>query len=218
MKELILKLSESELIKIIIEDCISFNEVDYCCSELQAYFVKKSEEPLCIGENIASSFFISLIVNLKKTIDNKLQLHQSITRNLGFMENEYCHDLPQIKTEFLMIPSSSGESSYWIGSNYEIMKTYNTTKPISATWMYNDYAGNIIFEITPIYKWSFFPDDLQDPEFETYEEFMKDYKPLIHRVIPRDVAVQWLEQAMKIHRDFFSTEENYQNLCKMLKW
>ena len=218
MNSLILKLSQNESIKIITEENIDFNQVDFCCSELQAYFISEKKEQLCIGEKTASSFLIAFIRNLKKVIANELQLHESITQNLGFMENEDCHDYPHEKSEFFMIPSFSGKSTYWIGMDYRIFSTYNTTKPMVATWMYNDHASNIIFEITPLYKWSFFPDNPEDPDFITYDEFMKDYKPLIHRVIPRDVAIAWLEQTMKVYRGFFSTEENYIRACKENNW
>ena len=74
------------------------------------------------------------------------------------------------------------------------------------------------FEVTKFYKWSMQEDDLDDPEFETYDEFMKNFKPLIHRIIPHNIAVQWLEQSMKVYRGFFSTEENYLRAYKELNW
>jgi len=213
MTELIFKLSEIEAFKIATDN-IDFKEVDYCYDEIQAFFVSKNEKQLCIGEQTTGLFFESLIRVLKKAVDGKLQLHESLMQNLGVLWNEYCQDKP----ELFMIESSDGSSTYWVGIDYKIWSTYVNTNPSISTWLYIDNDDNIIFELTKDYKWSFFPDDLQDPEFITYNEFMKDYKPLIHRIIPRDVAVQWLEQAMKIHRGFFSTEENYQNLCKLLKW
>ena len=47
---------------------------------------------------------------------------------------------------------------------------------------------------------------------------MKYYKPLIHRVIPREIAIEWLKQAMEIYRGLFSSEENYIQACKENNW
>jgi len=124
----------------------------------------------------------------------------------------------QGKSGFFMVPTISGKSSYWIGLNYEIWETSNNTNPYVTTWMYNDSEGNIIFEVTKFYKWSLREKEPEDLDFITYEEFIKDYKPLIHCIIPRDLAIEWLKQAMEIHRGFFSTEEDYQKLCKLLNW
>ena len=210
MKELILKLSENELIEILTVDRINFNKIDFSYGEIQAYFVNNKEVPLCIGEETASSFFISFINNLKKAIDNELPLHESLTRNLGVLYNEYHQDQPG----FFMVSSLDGLSRYWVGANYIVWSTYNTTKPMLTSWLYNDNEGNIIFEVTKNYKWSTCPDDPEDPDFMSYGDFMKDYKPLIHRTIPRDIAVKWLKDVMKIHKSLFISEENYQFFCK----
>ena len=76
MNELICKLSEFESIKIITEEHIDFNQIDFCCSEVGAYFSNKQKSQLCIGQDSADSFFTALISNLKKNIDNELQLHE----------------------------------------------------------------------------------------------------------------------------------------------
>lgn len=214
-----LKLSNSEYVKIIASENINWAEIDFCCSNIIAYFMDNKNEHFAIGRETAGDFFIPLIGNFKKTINNKLKLHESIIQNLGFMENEYCHDLPHEKIKFFMVPMITGQGTYWIGSNYGVWNfSDKNVNPYINTWLYNDSEGNIIFEVTPLYKWSFLPDDLQDPNFVTYEEFMKDYKPLIHRVIPKKVAIKWLKQTMKVYRGFFSSEENYLNMCKKLGW
>ena len=214
MNKLILKLSEVELIEFVADNNIDFERIDYCCGGVKAYFINEKEERLCIGQESAGLFFEALITPLKKSVNNKLQLHESLTQNLGVLWNEKF----QGKSGFFMVPTLSGKGKYWIGLDYEIWEVSDGINQYVTTWLYNDHEGNIILEVTKFYKWSIREPELEDPSFETYEEFMKDYKPLIHRIIPHDVAVQWLGQAMKIHRSFFSTEENYQNLCKILKW
>ena len=67
MNTLILKLSQNESIKIITEENIDFNQIDFCCSELQAYFISAKEELLCIGEQTAGLLLEAFIGVLKKT-------------------------------------------------------------------------------------------------------------------------------------------------------
>ena len=83
MNELILKLSETELIEIIADNNISLKEVDFCCGGVKAYFIDKHR--LRIGQKSAGLFFEALIGVLKKVVDGKLQLHESLNQNLGLM-------------------------------------------------------------------------------------------------------------------------------------
>ncbi len=218
MNNTIFRLSEYESIKVTTEDNVNFDQVDYCCTELEAYLFNKQEQQFCIGQATAADFFLGLIPALSKSLTNNLQLHESIKQNLGFMENKYCHEIPNYSSDFIMIPSRDNSTTYWVGSNYQIWSTYNTAKPMLDVWLYNNHAGEIIFEITPTYKWSFFPDDPSDPDFITYDEFMKNYQPILQRIIPHEVATQWLDQAMKTYRTFFETEEKYLNACKENGW
>lgn len=190
----VLKLNEFESIKFITEDNINFNKLDLCCSEVLAYFIHEKNKQFCIGEKTAGVFFDMLITRLEKAINNKLYLEKSLMQDLGIMYNEYCHQLPNIDSKFLMIPTKSKETTYWIGLDYKVWSTYNTTKPPFSTWLYNDEKGNIILKITKDYPWLFLPDDLDDPDFITYDHFMKNYTSFFTRIIPKDVAEQWLKQ------------------------
>lgn len=215
MKELIFKLSESEFIKIITKNNNDFSEADLCCTELLVYFINEHKQIL-VGQQSLSEIFEPFITCFKKAIGGNLQLHESLKRNLGFMQNQYYQD----KTGFIRVPTSNGSSTYWVGFDYEICSAVDDVNLHVSTWLYNDTSGNIILEITKDYPWHFIlldgePEDL---DFVTYDEFMKDYKPLIHRVIPRDVAIAWLEQAMEVYRGFFSSEENYIRACKENNW
>ncbi|MBP6869899.1 hypothetical protein KBC04_03390 [Candidatus Babeliales bacterium] len=215
MKELILKLSEFDCVKIITRNSISFNQADLCCTEVQVYFIDKQRQ-INIGEQSIGEIFEPLITCLKKAINKNLRLHESLTQNLGFMQNQYY----QNKADFFRVAASNDMSSYWVGFDYEICSVSAEAKSYFSAWLYNDIDGKIIFEVTKDYPWHFMEleDNSEDPDFQTYEEFMKDYKPLITRVIPRQVAIEWLNQAMKVYRGLFSTEENYKNMCKELGW
>ena len=36
--------------------------------------------------------------------------------------------------------------------------------------------------------------DIDRPDFIYYEDFMKDYTSLLYRIIPNEVAIDWLQQ------------------------
>ena len=123
------------------------------------------------------------------------------------MQNQYYQD----KSGFFMVLKIDRVKPYWIGFDYNIWSTYGDANPLITTWLYNDENNNIIIEMTRDYPWHFIELDSpsEDPDYITYEEFMKDYKPLIYRVIPRYVAITWLEQVMKVYRGLFKTEQDY---------
>jgi len=219
MRELVLKLLEFDYIKIVPENNLKFEDIDYCCGNLFAYFV--NNQILRIGQETPGEFFEPFIENLKKTIHGKLLLHDSLVKNLGFMINEYYHaEYPRDKNTFVEVVGSNGKTRFWVGLNYQVWTTFADADLHVSTWLYNNTNGDIVLEVTPDYKWHFsvLEGKPEDPNFVTYEEFMKDYNPLLRRVIPREIATEWLDQAMKAYRGFFSTEENYINRCKKLGW
>ena len=214
MNKLILPLSATESITITTYEQENFDNIDFCCSEVVMSFV--TDQELCIGEQTAGCLFTDVIQKLIQVIDNKLQLHSSINENLGYMINEYSHDLPNLSQKFFKIPTSDNSSKYWIGKIYSIGRTYNTTNPTLVAWLYNDSQGNIIFEITPSYKWAYRPDEPENPDFITYEQFMENYQVVLHRIIPKETAQAWLEQIIPVYRSFFKTEQDYLNTYHML--
>lgn len=209
MNELIFKLSELESIKIVTDRGIDFTDAEFCCDDISAYFIH--QQRLCIGQETVGLIFEAWISRLNKVINSKLFLHESLTQNLGLMQNQYYQD----KSGFFMVSKIGRSKPYWIGFDYSVWSTYGYANPLVSTWLYNDENHNIIFEATKDYPWHFIELEGQpkDPDFINYDEFMKNYKPLIHRVIPRDVAIVWLEQAMKVYREFFKDEKDFIRAC-----
>ena len=210
MKELILKLSEFERIKIISDKDLDFENISLLCNKLKVYFCDKID--VLIGKETADEIFEPFITCLKKSIEGKLRLHESLTQNLGIMQNEYYQNKPG----FFQVPTPNSSSTYWVGFNYDLFSSFGDGITPVTTWLYNDKDNNIILEVTKDYRWHFMQleDAPEKSEFIAYEDFMKDYKPLIHRTIPRDIAVKWLKDVMKIHKSLFISEENYQFFCK----
>jgi hypothetical protein len=215
MKELILKLSDSECIKIIPDYDRDFKEVDYCCSFVKVYL--SNEKDFRIGQESAGEVFEHFIRPLKKAIKNDLQLDISLNQNLGIMLNQYYQDKP---SDFVQVSSIYHEGTHWIGLNYHLFSSFGDAKPQVSTWLYNDDNGDIILEVTKDYPWHFVFDekDYDDLEYITYDEFMKDYKPLIQRVIPREVAIMWVEQLMEVYRGLFEKEEHFIRRSKEMGW
>lgn len=141
--------------------------------------------------------------NLVKALRNELQLHPSITRDIGYLENiNFDHDNKQAeiaeeRNEDYWQPhtdlmyTQDGDFFSWVGNVYKIWGHDNL-----ATWIYNDSQGNIIFEITQRYP-GLFAEDKRSIHI-SFEEWMKTYKPFVVRIISPETAQQWIEQADKI--------------------
>ena len=155
--------------------------------------------------------FKELKRKLTLTLSNELILHPSIEKNIGYYWNQ---KLNEDSSNLFLIQGK--EESYWVGSTYLLWTTDSRKKNQRyATWLYNDTQGNIIFEVTPTY-----PDTFIDPEdpadLKAYQEWMeKKYKPFFTRTIPRDVGIQWLDQANLILQTISDNvkmlEEKYKN-------
>src|SRR5205085_11669823 len=89
-----------------------------------------------------------------------------------------------------------GESEYWVGDKYRLWG-YGSR----GVWIYNSGDDSIIFEVTPAYAGGFAYPQKCIP----YNQWIKKYKPYLIRIIPRDVAQQWLEQCNAILKQI---EEN----------
>lgn len=114
-------------------------------------------------------------------LSNKLVFDNDKLRDPGFEYNQYCQDL---------IKNTDVIDKYFFESNSNKNK-----QPFYASWFYNDKSGNIIFEISPLYPWFNVDDAARKPGFITYEDFMKNYKVTIHKIIPKETLMHWNKQA-----------------------
>lgn len=146
---------------------------------------------IIIGKSIVDDFAQELKSKLTLALSNELQLHSSIKKDIGYYWNQYLNE----ENPNLFF-NNENENKSWIGDIYFLWATDSSKKNQQyATWLYNDAQGNIIFEVTQIYPNTYI--DPQDPvEMQTYQEWMgKKYKPFFTRIIPKDLAIQWLAQA-----------------------
>jgi hypothetical protein len=138
-----------------------------------------------VNTNINSAILVFYVL-LKKAVKNKLKLHKSIIQDIGFLYNEESEG----KEGFFYTKLENRD--YWIGNRSNLWSPVVIYGNLQ-TWIYNNEAGDIIFEITPVYPYHYC-DPEEEPNFIPYEEWMKDYKPFLIRTIPKDVAQRWLEQ------------------------
>ena len=118
-------------------------------------------------------------------IKNRLFFDNKERIDPGFEYNQYCQDF---------IENSDVIDKYFFESN-----SHTDTPPYYTSWFYNDKDGNIIFEISPYYHWSKIEDAENQPGYVTYEDFIKNYKVVIRKTIPRETLIQWNEQAKSYH-------------------
>lgn len=186
--EVTFQLNAQEKITLMAEHSI---ENWNCCYDVPVVFFTDSIHYKLCEYDVRSSME-ELSEKLTQALANKLQLHPSIKHDIGYLWNEAYGDKPGF------VYKLSGKASLWVGHKYKFWtaggKKFNTI-----TWMYNDFAGSIILEITPEYRWEFEDEGMEeDEDFISYDEFIKNYQPLIIRIISADVARKWLEQANAI--------------------
>ncbi|MBV8660764.1 MAG: hypothetical protein JO129_01290 [Candidatus Dependentiae bacterium] len=173
---------------IINIDCP--DNIIHSCNFSKIDLVIKNDH-IIIGKSIVDDYAQVLKNKLTLALSNELKLHPSIEKNIGYYWNQ---DLNEEKPDLFMIKGK--EESYWVGGMHFLWATDSSKKNQQyATWLYNDALGNIIFEVTPTY-----PDTFIDPEdpadVQAYQEWMeKKYKPFFTRIISRETAIQWLDQA-----------------------
>jgi|ERR1700733_437247 len=187
MHQIVFKISEKEAISFDLSNDIN---AIYPCDEIVIKFSTPNQDYTlsidCIREDMESLYHI-----LTKAINNEAQLHESITKDVGYLWNEEMQNKPGL-TYFKI-----ENMDYWVGLRNLIWSTRANAKPILSTWLYNDLSGSIILEITPSYPWH-----TKDPEegekFVSYEEWMKAYQPLFLCPIAHAIALSWKDQAETI--------------------
>jgi len=192
-------LNATEQITLELESPL--DNLDYCCRTNIIWHQQKnifllSNDSLYYDMERFSDF-------LKKALNNELQLHHSITQDIGYLCNEYY----QNKHGFILHNFAHGGQD-WIGYQYHLWEAYKNNIRL-ITWLYNNIGGTIIFEITPCYPYLFCePED--EPNYISYNEWIKTYKPYLIKEIPIDVAQKWLNQTELIVKTIEKNETQWQ--------
>ncbi|MCL4415095.1 MAG: hypothetical protein M1365_00115 [Actinobacteria bacterium] len=177
----IYKISNTEYIKINSQ-CIDKNECETCAEIDIDYVDEKNNIYIRFGNESARSFYYYMVESgtFQKLINNETVLKNSINNDPGLEWNQYYKGL--IKDSYVI-------EKYHFQSN-----THKQIRPYFNSWLYNDENGNIIFEITPFYPWHNVTQKTH-PEKISYKQWIKNYKPVVKTIIPKENLKQWIKQA-----------------------
>ena len=118
---------------------------------------------------------------LKQALEGFL-LPESIKEDIGYLWNTELHG----DTNF---PTYQWQgANLWIGEKYLLWSVAQK----NSTWLYNK-DNKIFLEITPVYPWHFLEPEPNE-QYYSYDEFIKNYKPIVTVEISKDIAKKWLEQ------------------------
>lgn len=188
MNNIELKLNNTE--KLNIELSLPLGQM-HCCDYGYISFQGEKHNIMLYNDDLREGLF-GLVAVLTNVIAGSLALHSSITKDVGYLYNEHLNS-DSNQTSGLVY----NENGFWVGDRHSMFSTTGRDYPKTATWLYNNDKGEIILEITPVYKWHFLDPEPGD-EFISYEDFMKSYQPILFRTIPKEAAQEWLVQAQAI--------------------
>ena len=158
---------------------------DYCeaCAECTITYVnEKLGINIQFGYTEAETFHgLFGFKGYNDLLNNKLFFDNNKRIDPGFEYNQYCQDL---------IKNSDVVDKYFFESN-----SHKNIQPFYTSWFYNDKEGNIIFEISPLYPWINTENAESQSEFIAYDTFMKNYKVIVHKIIPKKKFIEWNNQA-----------------------
>ncbi len=181
----------------------------YLCFDLKLYWIDETQKIL-IGMETPSGFAYKFERMLPLVIEQEMKLDTSIQKNLGYYLNEIMADRSMYVDLVCKMDKNDSYPS-WIGMKYLMCETYHLApKPHLVTWLYNDKQGNIILEVAPMFSWSH-QEVPEQEELDRYFEFLKNYKPVLKQIIPRESAQLWIELMKKWYAIF---EINERKVCQ----
>ena len=165
------------------------------CSYSNIYYINQDLNlNVLFGYTEADCFYGSFgFKGYNAVLNNKLFFDTKLRKDPGFEYNQYCKEF---------IKNSDVIDKYFFVDNNPlgVYPQYNS-------WFYNDEDGNIVFEITPFYPFHY-ETKKSHPDFITYKQFMKNYKPIVKMIIPKERFIEWNEQAKLADSKGFNDEKS----------
>jgi hypothetical protein len=128
---------------------------------------------------------------LDNVLRNRLPLQKSITKNIGFLYNQYIQNYNLYYKNRTFFVSTGNRRARWSGyQNYVWEASQNEQK--YTTWLYNDPNGQILLTITPTYPYSHIT---KRHIYIPYKKWILKYKPYYTAIISKETAQQWYNQA-----------------------
>jgi len=186
-KLITLILNENQKIKILVAN---EKKIVLWSGEGHIIFEENGKKLSLFSSSFIGPAIEDLLMNLVYAAKGESMLHKSIDQDIGYLYNQFW----QKRGEFVTIEGS------WIGLMHSAFATKNTK-----TWIYNE-RDKIVIEVTPTYQWHFFePEDRKEfPEeysdFVEYDEFIKDYKPILKTYIDKFTAKKWIRIIKKAQK------------------
>lgn len=185
----------------------------HCCYHAPIVLLDNNQKTI-LSDTVVQDNVHSLQNLLMKVLNSSLKLHKSITKDIGYLENEYydLHFNNMLKDNLDLFYKQLNGGDFWIGEDYKLWGCDS-----SSSWLYNDEQGNIIFEVTSVYPGRFGDSEKQNYAI-SYEKWLKNYMPQLITAIDRNIAQQWLEKVNHLskqieknikreHREFFTKEK-----------
>lgn len=190
------KISDTEYLKVEPQ---SLHEDDCSTCIMGDFDYIDATKNICIrfGYGFIDSFSCKFTEGkyIQNLINDKQRIDKSISFDLGFECNQFFSG--RQKDNLFM-------KYYFLGNDHKKIRPYYNS------WMYNDEDGNIIFEITPFYPY-LYETKKTHSDFITYKQFMKDYKPTLKTIIPKENLKKWVVQAKKLKKKYYPELEKSKN-------
>ena len=156
---------------------------------ITVYFID-NDKKVIIYQDMLDDFILPFHILLLRALNNILSLPKEITVGNALLT---LNDNLNERTSIEMNP-------YWLAS---------TVKDKTDTLLYT-VNNNIYLEVGIVYPWTFLEPKPGD-RYVTYDEFIKNYKPLLVELIPHEIAKQWLTKSEEILK---SVEIDYQTFVQ----
>ena len=159
-------------------------------------YIKEQIEYDLYVDDFATEAITSLKNQLKKALNFELHIqNEYINKGIGYYYNIYVNKLWTTDAQSLVDPSQ----------NFSLWST--PTHIGIETFMYN-IDDKIYIEISPIYKWNCdYPEN--ESEYETFDNFLNNYKPIDIVSIDRSVAERWLDFCCDMIKIFKENDKKY---------
>jgi hypothetical protein len=179
------RISELQNIDIVINKQNKTNIYGYQAEGLHVFDEVEVEyihnnKTVILAKDIVRYIIDSFSISLEKSLKNELPLHESCTiGKVGycFSQKRYMNKLEEKDDIF---------SQYWVWSSPNNVQT----------WLYN-VGSKMYLEISPTYPWLFSDPD-EDESYVPFDEYMKNYKPIVIIELQESLVLAWINQCHKI--------------------
>ncbi len=143
----------------------------------------------------------SLSYSLQKALTNALNLHESITKDIGYLWNRCLWG----NSKKLVEEIGAENQIYWVGERYLLWSGQQID-----SWLY-EKNNQLFLEVTPTYQWPPIPikEARKQPGFISYREFMKQYTPYAIIPLEKKIAQEWLEQTEQLIKLIEANDSKY---------